>query len=190
MRPRGETLSKKKLRFNSDYSERVELDDGQAVTLRLVRPTDKQLLLQGFERLSPASRHFRFMGVRNTFSEADLRYLCEVDGMDQSHNLLGTSGKDREIFPMAFEGGCWFVRNNRFRLHEDGRFYEVPVGDTESRYSMEILDPGLFREARVELHKQLETFMEIKKVDDSYKIVPFGVEGDNFKTRQLGKNLP
>jgi len=33
----------------------------------------------------------------------------KVDGMDVSHNLLGTSGKDCEYFSMAFEGGCWFV---------------------------------------------------------------------------------
>jgi GNAT superfamily N-acetyltransferase len=80
-------LSQKKLRFDSAYSEQTQLDDGQVVTLRLVRPSDKQLLLQGFERLSPESRHFRFMGVRNAFSEADLRYLCEVDGID--HFAMG-----------------------------------------------------------------------------------------------------
>ena len=105
--------------------------------------------------------------------------------MDLSHNLLGTSGKDRECFPMAFEGGCWFVRDNRFRLHEDGRFYDVPVGNNESRYGMEILDLELHGEARDRLQRQLDKFMAIKKVDDSYTIIPFGVKGDNFKTKQL-----
>lgn len=76
-----------KLGFDSAYREQIELADGHEVTLRLVRPSDKQLLLQGFERLSPASRHFRFMGVRNTFSEEELRYLCEVDGID--HFAMG-----------------------------------------------------------------------------------------------------
>ena len=80
-------MSDKKLRFDAAYREHRELDDGQEVTLRLVRPSDKQLLLQGFERLSPESRHFRFMGVRNTFSEAELHYLCEVDGTN--HFALG-----------------------------------------------------------------------------------------------------
>ena len=109
----------------------------------------------------------------------------EVDGMDLSHNLLGTSGVDREYFPMAFEGGCRFVRDDRFRLHEDGRFYEVPVGDNVSRYGMEALAPGTHAESRDRLQKRLDRFMEIRKVDNSYTIVPFGVVGDNFKTRQL-----
>jgi len=109
-----------------------------------------------------------------------------VDGMDLSHNLLGTSGKDREYFPMAFEGGCWFVRDSRFRLHEDGRFYEVPVVSNESRYRMEPLGSGSHAESKNRLQKQLDRFMSITKTDDSYTIVPFGVKGDNFKTKQLG----
>ena len=80
-------MEKQNPKFNSSYREQVELDDGLELTLRLVRPSDTQLLLQGFERLSPQSRHFRFMGVRNTFTEAELRYLCEVDGTD--HFAMG-----------------------------------------------------------------------------------------------------
>jgi arylsulfatase A len=119
-------------------------------------------------------------------SVADIPLGHKVDGMDLSHNLFGTSGKDREYFPMAFEGGCWFVRDNRFRLHEDGRFYEVPVGQNESRYGMEILDPGLHVESRDRLQRQLDEFMAITKTDDSYSIIPFGVKGDSFKEQQLG----
>ncbi len=120
-------------------------------------------------------------------SIADIPLAHKVDGIDLSHNLLGTPGKDREYYPMAFEGGCWFIRDKRFRLHEDGRFYEVPVGRNETRYSMDILDPGLHAESRDRLQKQLDRFMEITKTDDSYTIIPFGVKGDFFKTRQLEK---
>jgi GNAT superfamily N-acetyltransferase len=93
-----------KLRFDSTYREQIELPDGQRVTLRLVRPTDKALLLQGFERLSSESRHFRFMGVRNTFTEAELRYLCEVDGMD--HFAMGAVLEDVE----GYEEGVAIAR--------------------------------------------------------------------------------
>jgi arylsulfatase A len=120
-------------------------------------------------------------------SIADIPFAHTVDGIDLSHNLLGTSGEDREYFPMAFEGDCWFVRDNRFRLHEDGRFYDVPVGRNETRYRMQILDRGLHAESRDRLQRQLDRFMKITKTDASYTIIPFGVKGDNFKTRQLEK---
>jgi len=80
-------LLTQKLRFDSRYREKAKLADGHEVTLRLVRPSDTKLLLQGFERLSPESRRFRFMGVRNTFTEEELRYLCEVD--DTNHFAMG-----------------------------------------------------------------------------------------------------
>jgi len=33
--------------------------------------------------------------------------------------------------------------------------------------------------------EETKSLMAIKKVDDSYTIIPFGVKGDNFKTKQL-----
>jgi hypothetical protein len=74
--------AKRRFKFNSSYKEEVELGDGQEVTLRLVQPTDKKLLLSGLARMSPQSRYFRFMGARNGFKESELRYLCEVDGIN------------------------------------------------------------------------------------------------------------
>ena len=139
-------------------------------------------------RIPPGTREqiFCLADVLPTLASlANIPLEHKVDGMDLSHNLLRTSGKDREYFPMAFEGDCWFVRDSRFRLHEDGRFYEVPVRRNETRYSMEILDPGLHEESRDRLQRQLDRFMTITKTDDSYTIIPFGVKGDNFKTKQL-----
>ena len=118
-------------------------------------------------------------------SLANIPIRHEIDGMDLSHYLLNTSGEDREYFPMAFEGDCWFVRDRRFRLHEDGRFYDIPVQETESRYGMQTLDPESMPTDRLRLQQQLDRFMAIRKTDDSYDIVPFGVVGDNFKTKQL-----
>ena len=75
------------LRFNLSYKEQVTLADGRTVSLRLLRPTDKQKLLQGLERMSPESRYMRFMGVRSYLNQAALRYLCEVDGYN--HFAMG-----------------------------------------------------------------------------------------------------
>ena len=116
---------------------------------------------------------------------ADIPLSHTVDGMDLSRNLFGAHGTDRKYCFMAFEGGCWMVRDDRFRLHEDGRFYEVPFGQNETRYNMEILDPDLYAESRDRLQKQLDQFMKITQTDDSYTIVPFGVKGDRFRERQL-----
>jgi arylsulfatase A len=108
-----------------------------------------------------------------------------VDGMDLSHSLLGTPGEDRHYFPMAFEGDVFFVRDDRHRLHEDGRFYNVSVSSDQSRYSMESLLPESEAVgARQRLQEQLDAFMTIRKTDNSYRIVPFGTGGDNFKNAQ------
>ena len=61
------------------------------------------------------------------------------------------------------------------------------MGRNETRYSMDVLDPGLHAESRDRLQEQLDRFMKITKTDDSYTIIPFGVKGDFFKTKQLEK---
>ena len=108
----------------------------------------------------------------------------QVDGMDLSHNLFGEVGKDREIFAMAFEGECYFVRNKRFRLHEDGRLYDASVDELETRYHWETLPKDAFPEQRQALQKHLDRFMQIQKTDDSYQIIPFGTKGDEYKNAQ------
>ena len=115
----------------------------------------------------------------------------EVDGMDLSHNLLGQSGKDREYFMMAFEGGLYFVRDSRFRLHEDGRFYDVPVTGAEARYGMQIVqDAASHADARMRMQSRLDQFMRIKQTDRSYHVIPFGTNGDVFKNAQDNSRQP
>ena len=75
--------------FDRGYREDVELADGMVVTLRTVRPEDRELLRAGFERLSSASRQARFLTPRSGFSEAELRYLTDVDGVD--HFAIGAT---------------------------------------------------------------------------------------------------
>ncbi|MBI5478070.1 MAG: GNAT family N-acetyltransferase [Deltaproteobacteria bacterium] len=80
------------MRFDQGYKEDVTLSDGTAVRLRCVRPSDKGLLLEGFDRLSPESRYRRFFTEKAGLSEADLRYLTEVDGV--RHFALGALCRD------------------------------------------------------------------------------------------------
>ena len=52
------------------------------ITLREVRPEDKDAIAAGFERLSSESRYRRFFTAMSRLSAADLRYLTEVDHRD------------------------------------------------------------------------------------------------------------
>lgn len=60
----------------------VTLADGQSVTLREIRADDKGGIAAGFEALGPRSRYRRFFAPMNRLSDADLRYLTEVDHTD------------------------------------------------------------------------------------------------------------
>ncbi|MBT5816397.1 MAG: sulfatase-like hydrolase/transferase [Opitutales bacterium] len=138
-------------------------------------------------KIPPGTRNpfFTLMDVMPTIASiADIPITHEIDGQNLAHNFLDKSGKDREQFFMAFEGGVYFVRDHRFRLHEDGRLYDVSVSTNKTRYNMNPLDPKLHPESRHELQKHLNTYMEIHQTDTSYSIVPFGTNGDNFKNAQ------
>jgi GNAT superfamily N-acetyltransferase len=60
----------------------IELRDGSRVRLRQGHRSDKQLLLKGFERLSPESRYQRFLSARPELSEEMVRCLTEIDHHD------------------------------------------------------------------------------------------------------------
>ena len=77
----------RRYRYAKSYRESIELTDGRRAHLRLVRPSDKQLLLDAFERLSHSSRYGRFMGAKAKLTEEELRYLTEMDGTN--HFAIG-----------------------------------------------------------------------------------------------------
>jgi len=61
---------------------RLELKDGSAVEVRPIGPADRDLLAEGFERLSPESRYRRFFSPVTKLSERQLDYLTDVDHRD------------------------------------------------------------------------------------------------------------
>lgn len=79
--------SQRRYRYDESYEETVALSDGQRVHLRLIRPSDKDMLRAGFERLSPSSRYARFMAPKARLTERELDYLTDVDGVD--HFAMG-----------------------------------------------------------------------------------------------------
>ena len=105
-----------------------------------------------------------------------------IDGLDLSHNLFNQPGQDRMFFQMAFEGGCYFIRDRRYRLHEDGRLYDIPVTSDRKRYGMKVVgESAKHTDARRQLQRKLDEFMAVTHTDTSYRIIPFGTNGDVFK---------
>jgi RimJ/RimL family protein N-acetyltransferase len=60
----------------------IELRDGSRVDVRAVRAADKDAIRSAFEHLAPESRYARFLALFDTLSDAQLRYLTEVDHHD------------------------------------------------------------------------------------------------------------
>lgn len=60
----------------------VTLRDGTRVRIRPIRPDDKARLQEGLQRLSPQSRYLRFHTGVDRLSDAQLRYLTEIDYAD------------------------------------------------------------------------------------------------------------
>lgn len=69
--------------FDAAYREVVKLRDGTRVRLRVVRRADRELLLRGFDRLSPRSRYLRFLTPKNGLSDTELDDLLTLDGRDR-----------------------------------------------------------------------------------------------------------
>ena len=55
---------------------------GEAISFRYIRPDDKERLSAALGRLSPESRHKRFLAAKPRFTASELRYLTELDGFD------------------------------------------------------------------------------------------------------------
>ena len=63
-------------------TEAVTLSDGTPLEVRPVLPSDKPHFKEGFARLSRESRYFRFLSNKSRLTDAELRYLTEIDGYD------------------------------------------------------------------------------------------------------------
>jgi RimJ/RimL family protein N-acetyltransferase len=73
----------------------LTLLDGTTVCVRPIAPEDKPLLSAGLRRLSPETAFRRFLSPKVSFSQAELRYLTEVDGHDHIA-LVAVDAHDRD----------------------------------------------------------------------------------------------
>jgi GNAT superfamily N-acetyltransferase len=71
----------------SSGGEKVLLRNGYVVLIRPVRPSDADLLLAGFARLSLRSRYARFLTAKTELTPDEVRYFTHVDHYD--HDAVG-----------------------------------------------------------------------------------------------------
>ncbi len=101
--------------------ETLELKSGRQVVIRQIRPDDGPGLELGYRALSPESQYRRFLGSKPRLTDADVRYLTEVDGQDHFALVASTATAPE-----------WIIAVARFvRLVEDPEAAEfaVVVGD-------------------------------------------------------------
>jgi len=72
---------------------------GESITIRPMRAADVDMEAEFVRRLSPQSRHYRFLGGVKELSPGELRRLCKVDG-HRSMAFVATvveNGRETEI---------------------------------------------------------------------------------------------
>jgi len=63
----------------ASYAATETLRDGRPVTIRAIRPDDREALQSAVARTSPESRFRRFFSFRKDFSEREVAYYVDVD---------------------------------------------------------------------------------------------------------------
>ena len=81
--------------FDTDSPDRLWLRDGTRLRVRPIRPDDRDRLVALFDRLSPESRHRRFLAPKPRLTSRELTYLTEVDHV--SHEALVAVDDDGTI---------------------------------------------------------------------------------------------
>ena len=62
-----------------NYSVDHKLKDGTAVTIRAIRPDDKNRMVKAFKNLEPESIYTRFFGFKSELTDEELKTATEVD---------------------------------------------------------------------------------------------------------------
>jgi RimJ/RimL family protein N-acetyltransferase len=73
----------------------MQLRSGRLVTIRAIRQDDGARLQAAYDRLSPESKYRRFLAPKPHLTEADTRYLVQVDGSDHVA-FVATPAEDPE----------------------------------------------------------------------------------------------
>ena len=101
--------------------EKVSLKSGREILIRPIRPDDGARLKTGYRALSAQSQYQRFLALKPRLTDADVRYLVEVDGTNH-YALVATTANSPD----------WIIGVARFvRAAEDPETadFAIVVGD-------------------------------------------------------------
>ena len=100
------------------------LPDGSVAVIRPVCPEDKPLFVRATREFSPETMAKRFFALKPSFSDAELKYLTEVDGWD--HFALVAVKKEATGHWQGI-GAARFIRD---RKDPETAEFAVIVGDS------------------------------------------------------------
>jgi RimJ/RimL family protein N-acetyltransferase len=109
--------------------EKYALNDGRKVTIRPIRTSDAERLRTAHGRLSAESKYRRFLAAKPHLSQADVRYLVEIDGYD--HFALVATIDDR-----GEEAIIAVARFIRLADATDTAEFAIVVGDPYQRQGL------------------------------------------------------
>jgi GNAT superfamily N-acetyltransferase len=112
------------VRIGPDYRESHTLSDGRVITIRPIKPEDREALHAEFLRLTPESRYRRFFAHLNDLTDGMLTYLTELDGTDHFALVATTDSPD-----LKSERGVGVARFVRLAEERDAAEAAVIVVD-------------------------------------------------------------
>jgi len=137
--------------FTDEYASVHHLKDGRTVLLRLLRPSDRDWLLTGFDALSQESRYRRFFTAMPRLPSGMLQPLLSVDGWNRVA-VVAEGASDGEPLGIA----------RFFRLDEDPAAAEiaVAVADRAQRHGLgelllSVLDAAALERGIVKLRAEV-----------------------------------
>ena len=158
-------------------SYQTTLEDGTTLIIRPIRPEDKPLLLDGFNRLSERSRYFRFFTKLPTLSRDQLHYLTEVDQESHSAWVAG-------VVEDGHETGVGVIR--WIRLRDDPLTAEMAVTVVDD-YQRRGIGRTLFYVAAQEaLLKGVKSFFAVVLAENSATIAMLRGMGSSTGTYEDG----
>jgi RimJ/RimL family protein N-acetyltransferase len=63
----------------AEYRVEAQLRDGLAVTIRAIRPDDRERIVEAFGRLSPETVYMRLFSFKKALTDAEFQAITEVD---------------------------------------------------------------------------------------------------------------